>query len=822
MYSIAQICKALNARCIPEYGDQELIIRYLSIDSRKINIPAETLFIALSSERQDGHDYLQQARKRGIRCFVVSKVIDLSDFPDCVFIQVEDCLKALQNLAAFHRNQYQLEVVAITGSNGKTVVKEWINQLLAADKSIIRSPRSYNSQIGVPLSVWNISSEHEVGLFEAGISKPGEMLSLERIIQPEVGLYLNIGEAHIENFESKAALAAEKAILFQNCKRLIANSDDAILMSSVEASGYGGELVTWSLDGKNADLRVIDSVLYPESSLLKLDWRGNFFEIEIPFTDEASWKNVLAASCFLLEGGMPHKILSERISGLNSVEMRLEVLEGINGSRIINDSYSADLYSFKIALDFLDQQAQGRKKVVILSDFEQTGLSELALYKSIAELIEAHKIDLLIAAGNSFTSSKIIFTNNTIIYNNTDDLLEGLNPDLLIDALILVKGARRFQFERIIKRLQEKAHDTVLEIDLGKVQHNLNLFRAEVGGKTGIMAMVKAFSYGSGSIEIAKILEYQNIAYLAVAYTDEGVSLRRSGISLPILVLNPERSSYESIIQYRLEPEIYSLTTLKNFKKELSSYPGKWPWPIHIKLETGMNRLGFSENELIELCAILKQSDELKVVSVFSHLAASEDESFDLFSLEQIAKFESMSSIVQATLQRPVLRHLANSAGMLRFPQSRYDMVRLGIGLYGIEPIKEELGLQPVSTLRTVISQVRDISAGSSVGYGRSFVAKRDMQIAILPIGYADGYRRSLGQGKAWVSLGGAKCRVIGNVCMDMLMIDVTGLNAKEGDDVVIFGDSPTVIELSEWAGTIAYEILTSISPRVKRVFIQE
>lgn len=822
MYSIAQICKALNAKCSLDYGDHDLIIRYLSIDSRKISMPAETLFIALSSKRQDGHDYIQQARQNGIRCFMVSRVINFSDFPECIFIQVEDCLKALQNLAAYHRKQFHLEVVAITGSNGKTVVKEWINQLLAADKSIIRSPRSYNSQIGVPLSVWNISIEHEIGLFEAGISKPGEMLSLERIIQPDVGLFLNIGEAHIENFESKSTLAAEKAILFKNCKRLVANADDELLMNSAKTSGFKGELVTWSMGSSRADLRVMEKTIGADSSVFKLDWKGKVFEIEIPFTDEASSKNALATSCFLLDGGMAEDILTERIAGLNSVEMRLELLEGINGSRIINDSYSADLYSLKIALDFLDQQAQGRKKIVILSDFEQTGLSESALYNSIAELMQAHKIDILIAAGISFRNSEIKFINNTTFYNNTDELLEGLNPEQMLDSLILVKGARRFRFERIIKRLQEKAHDTVLEIDLGKVQHNLNLFRNEIGGTTGIMAMVKAFSYGSGSIEIAKILEYQKVAYLAVAYTDEGVSLRRAGISLPILVLNPERSSYESIIQYRLEPEIYSLTTLKNFKKELSFYTGKWPWPVHIKLETGMNRLGFSENELNELCAILKQSKELKVVSVFSHLAASEDETFDLFSLEQIAKFERMSSVIQSALQHTVLRHLANSAGMLRFPQSRYDMVRLGIGLYGIEPIKEELGLKPVSTLRTIISQVRDISAGSSVGYGRSFIAKEAMQIAILPIGYADGYRRSLGQGKAWVSVSGEKCKVIGNVCMDMLMIDVSGLHVKEGDDVIVFGDSPTVLELSQWAGSIAYEILTSISPRVKRVFIQE
>jgi alanine racemase len=460
--------------------------------------------------------------------------------------------------------------------------------------------------------------------------------------------------------------------------------------------------------------------------------------------------------------------------------------------------------------------------VVILSDFEQTGLSQQELYSAISQQLEAHGIDTLYAVGRQISEQKDQFNIPSFVFPSTEKLLDEIKPENLGESIILIKAARSFKFERILQRLQEKAHDTVLEIDLEKVIFNINQFRSILPAETGIIAMVKAFSYGSGSVEIAKVLEYQRIAYLAVAYTDEGVALRKAGINLPILVLNPERSSFDAIIRFRLEPEIYSKTTLLNLKKELVDYPEKWPWPVHIKLETGMNRLGFTEAELDDLCALLQWSPELKVVSIFSHLAASEDAQFDWFTKEQIARFKRMSHKIESSLNYPVLKHIANSAGMLRFPESRFDMVRLGIGMYGIEPGPYKLGLQPVSRLRTIVSQVRTIAAGESVGYGRSFIAEKDMQIAVLPIGYADGYRRSLGRGAGKVCIKGHLCSVIGNVCMDMLMVDVSGLGISEGDEVIVFGDNPTVNELAKWAGTIAYEILTSVSPRVKRVFIQE
>jgi len=794
---------------------------HLAWDSRLITNGTATVFFALKGKARNGQQFMAEAFMKGVRMFVVSDEPEAEKFPGADFLLVPNPLLALQQLAAFRRERFTYPVIGITGSNGKTVVKEWLNQLLAEDEVIVRSPRSYNSQLGVPLSVWLMNTSHTLGIFEAGISEPGEMEALGNIIAPDIGLFLNLGTAHLENFASPEALAEEKAKLFKGCKTVLASSDYPLIRSSLHRCGFSGGLITWSVLGKEADLQLIESQSSENLTELRLNWRGRLFSLSLPFSDKASQENALACIAYLLWRGIDEGELRERLLRLAPVAMRMEVVEGIAGSRLINDSYSSDLRSLEIALQFQQQQSKGRRKVVVISDMFQTGIPETELYVELASLLRDYQIDLVFAVGDVIRRNKSVFELNTIFYTKTEELLNEISGHLLPEDILLVKGSRDFRFERIIQLLQEKAHDTVLEVDLGKMAYNLNIFRSRLKPGVGLMAMVKAFSYGSGGVEVARLLEFQGVNYLGVAYTDEGVNLRRAGISVPIVVMNPERSGMEALVRYRLEPEIYSFASLKRIAAEIAKHSPAQPWPVHIKIDTGMNRLGFDPGDMALLADALKKIPCLEVQTVFSHLAAAESPQHDDFTRAQIDLFRRSSEELSVLLGKRFLRHIANTAGISRFPEAHFDMVRLGIGLYGIDVCGGE-ALQGVSTLRTVVSQIKQVEPGDSVGYGRAFIARERTKIAVIPIGYADGFRRSLSQGKGQVLINGKRYPVAGNVCMDMSMIDISGGDVCEGDTVIIFGEGNSLDELASRLDTIPYEVLTSVPPRVKRIFIQE
>lgn len=819
-YAFAQLADISGGEVIPGSPETRFFSQ-IAWDSRLIADGTSTVFFALRGKARDGQQFVAQAYAKGVRMFVVSDEPAPELFPGADFLRVENPLQTLQDLTAYHRRQFNLPVIAITGSNGKTVVKEWLNQLLAEDESIVRSPRSYNSQLGVPLSVWLLDKRHTLGIFEAGISESGEMDALERIITPELGFYLNLGTAHLENFRSPEALAAEKAKLFRHSRRVFASADYPLIQSSLRDTGFTGELITWSALGREADLQLLESDPSEHFSELRLNWRGRKLTVSLPFTDRASQENALACIAFLLCRGTDEGALREKLLRLAPVAMRMEVVEGIGGSRLINDSYSSDLRSLEIALQFQQQQSKGRRKVVIISDMLQTGIPESELYAELSNLLSDYRTDLVLAVGEAICRNAGAFGTHTVFYRNTGELLEAVAARLLPEDIVLVKGSRDFRFERVIHLLQEKAHDTVLEVDLGKMAYNLNIFRSRLQPGAALMAMVKAFSYGTGGVEIARLLEFHGVNYLGVAYTDEGVNLRRAGISVPIVVMNPERSGMEALVRYRLEPEIYSLSSLRRIAAEIAKHAPAQPWPVHIKIDTGMNRLGFDPGEMALLAQEIKTMPFLEVRSVFSHLAAAENPEHDDFTRSQIELFRRSADELSALLGVGFIRHIANTAGICRFPEAHFDMVRLGIGLYGIDVCGAQ-PLQTVSTLRTVVSQIKQVEPGHSVGYGRAFLAAEKTTIAVIPIGYADGFRRSLSQGKGRVLINGRCFPVAGNVCMDMSMIDVTGSDVREGDAVVIFGEGNPIEQLAAQMGTIPYEVLTSVPPRVKRIFIQE
>lgn len=794
----------------------------IAYDSRRVREGSSYLFVAMRTSQNDGHRYLKEAWDKGVRNFLVSDDVDTGILTDSTVLQVEDVLSALQKMAAFRRSEMKLDVWGITGSNGKTVVKEWLNQLLAEDKRIVRTPRSYNSQLGVPLSLWNVEDYHELGLFEVGISQPGEMELQQKVLQPDQGIFINVGSAHLEHFKDREELAAEKMLLFRNCKQLLRSSDYPEINKAAEILPNKVQQLSWSMRGNPADLRLTGKELNTAGAKLNLSYLENDFEIEIPFRDEASIENSLACILAMLRMGYSSDEIRERTTRLTPVAMRMEVINGVNHCILINDSYNSDINALGISLDILEQQSVHRNKTVILSDLFQTGLSEKDLYQKVYDLLKAHKVQKVICIGEKIGKSLKALGMNVESYSETDEFMQALDLDKFDEEAILIKGARHFAFERIVSRFELRVHDTILEIDLDKMAHNLKVYRSMIPRSTKVMAVVKAFSYGSGSDEVARFLEYQKVDYLAVAYADEGIHLRVNGISTPIMVMNPERSSLESLIRFRLEPELSRFGQLRAFVQELRKR-GIEDYPVHLKLDTGMNRLGFREEVLEELLNELKNAEKyIKVVSVFSHLAASEDPGYRSFTLEQIDAFERMSGRIEGHLSYSFIRHLCNSGAIPAYPQAHYEMVRLGIGLYGVDPGSRVASLQPVGTLKTVVSQVKRIKAGESVGYGRSYIAQKDMEIAILPIGYADGYRRSLSNGKAYVRIKDERCEVVGNVCMDMTMVNVSGMDVNAGDEVIVMGEDPDVQDLAEWMDTIAYEVLTSIPPRVKRVFVQE
>ena len=824
-YTISEITRIVKGELIQESDDPSLI-NELVIDSRRLVAPEGSLFFALTSKRNDGHKYIEELYEKGVRNFIVeNEPPNLLLLYNANIVKVKNSLFALQAVAIAHRKQFKIPVLGITGSNGKTIVKEWLYQLLNESKNIVRSPKSFNSQIGVPLSVWQMREDHDLAIFEAGISEPDEMDHLQPIIQPTIGIFTNIGHAHDENFINRIQKAGEKLKLFTRVKTLIYCIDQKELQEGIIKTGIlkNIETFTWSRNTK-ADLQITSVLANGHYTQIAGIFKGNEISIGIPFTDEASIENVIHCWATMLLMGFGQNMITRRMRNLQPLAMRLEMKAGMNNCTLINDSYSNDIDSLAIALDFLNQQKQHRKKTVILSDILQSGRSDSHLYNEVNELLVSKQIDRLIGIGKGISRQAPIFKMETEFFGSTEEFLDSYSLTAFVNESILLKGARIFGFERITEALQQKTHETVLEIDLNAIVHNLNYYRAKIDSGVKVMAMVKAFSYGSGSYEIANVLQFHQVDYLTVAYADEGVELRKAGIRLPIMVMNPDEESFDTMLKYQLEPEIYSFRVLKMLETALLRFTANsQPVGIHIKIDTGMHRLGFDPTEVDELINQIKGRAHIRVKSVFSHLAASDNEKNDDFTRHQISLFRMISERICFEFDYPILRHIANTAAITRFPESRFDMVRLGIGLYGIAPMPEEQDkLENVSTLRSIISQIKHIYPEETVGYNRRYKAKKETAIAIVPIGYADGLSRALSNGIGHLKVNGKFAPVVGNICMDMTMIDVTEISAREGDEVIIFGKELPITRLADEMGSIPYEILSGISQRVKRVYYQE
>jgi alanine racemase len=830
-YRIEDIATIVKGRFLARYENTR--IENLLIDSRKLIFPGSSLFFALRGARRDGHTFLEELYKKGVKNFVVmdSSVLTSFNKKDVNIIHVEDTLQALQQLGAAHRKSFNIPVIGITGSNGKTIVKEWLNQLLEEDYQIVRSPRSYNSQIGVPLSVWAMNENHQLAIFEAGISQSGEMSNLRKIIEPTIGIFTNIGEAHSEGFINKRQKVNEKLQLFIHAKTLIYCKDQPSLNEAVgtlwnqlnREEKEASQIFGWSY-GTDADLQILEVHKENGSTQIIASRMSEKISIRIPFTDNASIENAIHCWCLMLLLGIPSQTISERMLKLNPVAMRLELKNGINNTSVINDSYNADLNSLKIALDFLGQQHQHPRKTVVLSDLLQTGRNEKDLYEEVGQLLQLAGVDRVIAIGERIQHYRSVFSHisESFFYPSTGMFRQEFHRHHFGDEIILLKGARVFEFEQIDKLLEQKVHQTVMEINLNALVSNLKIYQGLLAPSTKLMAMVKAFSYGSGSFEIANVLQFHGIDYLAVAYTDEGVALRKAGITLPVMVMNTDEAGFDALIQYGLEPDIYSRSLLNAFESYLRKQAIR-QFPVHIELETGMNRLGFSEAELPGLLKTIG-SELLRVKSVFSHLSASEDPQHDGFTARQAERFRKMTRELEQALGYEVIKHISNSSCISRHPELQFDMVRLGIGLYGIDTgMAGKQGLREVSVLRSTIAQIKHIEEGETVGYGRKGIADKKMRIATIRIGYADGYPRSLGNGVGKVMVHGKPAPTMGSVCMDMTMIDITDIPpATEGDEVILFGPGLSVSKLAEWADTIPYEILTGISQRVKRVYYED
>ncbi len=822
--SISQISSVIGGVLRSSVAYPELLISSISIDSRTIFDPASSVFFALKSERNDGHRYIADLVHAGVRAFVVSDYSDeLLKYDHCSFIVVDDTLKALQKLAAWHRSQFEIPVVGITGSNGKTIVKEWLFEVLH-NRAVLRSPKSYNSQVGVPLSVWNLLPDEELAIFEAGISKPDEMQNLFEIIRPTIGILTNIGEAHQENFKSHQEKLQEKLLLFRSCQTLIYCKDQPLVHAEI-SKGIAlpeGNVFAWSFEDKTADLYF--SKIEVEGGVeITAEFEGKNYTVELPFLDAASLENAGHCLALVLSQHWGEKLVLDQFRHLQPVAMRLEIKEGINNCLLINDYYNSDINSLQIALGFLNNHARPPYlgKTVILSDIQQAGIPDEQLYAEVARMLQLNKTNHLIGIGSRIRKYADLFENSSMFFESTDQFLESFQPNQFRQECILLKGARDFHFERISSVLQKKYHQTVLEIDLNAMIGNLNFFRSLIRPETRVMVMVKAFSYGSGMAEIARILQFHKVDYLAVAVADEGIELRQAGIDLPIVVMNPEAHSFENMIEFRLEPNIYSEEILDSFRKVLQQH-AVVRYPIHLKIDTGMHRLGFDSAEKTEkLVAKLVTQEEMVVRSVFSHLAGADEAVHDEFTRSQVQQFQQLSSLITERLPYPIFRHILNSAGIERFPEFQFEMVRLGIGLYGVSSCGN-LQIKSISRLKTSVSQIRKIEAGETVGYGRKGLATQDSEIAVLPIGYADGYDRRLSNGVGKVYVKGQIAPVIGNICMDMCMIDVTGLPVAVGDEVEMMGEHILVSDMANTIETIPYEILTGISQRVKRIYLQE
>lgn len=796
----------------------------LLLDSRKATSGHEVLFVAIRGKVHDAHQYIPELYDRGFRQFLVEE-LPKQFLPGANFVVVEDSLKALQELAAYHRSQFHYPVVGITGSNGKTVVKEWLHQLLHHNYRLVRSPKSYNSQVGVPLSLWALRPDHQLALIEAGISQPGEMAKLQRMIRPTDGLFTMLGGAHAEFFESAEQKLKEKLKLFKNCSRVFYCSDQPMVKDAMaKLQSKGKDLCTWSRTDASATLFVAKETTQGNTTTLDVVHKGHKGHWKLPFTNHASLDNAMLCALYLLENDISIEDAGKRLSALEPIAMRLELLDGLHGNLLINDAYNSDPESVAIALDFLRQQKHKLKRVLVLSDLQQSGTPPDQLYKQVAQWVRDYRIDQFYGIGPELERRNDLFPAGSKFFPTTEAFLRALPELHLKDSLILLKGARVYKFERILDTLQQQSHDTVLEVNLSAMVRNLNYYRQKLAPSTKLMAMVKAFSYGAGTGEIAAALQFQKVDYLTVAYADEGVQLRQAGIELPILVMNPDEASFGAILQYKLEPEVYSFRILDLLLKHLlkSNFEGR-NFPIHLKLDTGMHRLGFTQEDLPNLINRLRSEYILEVKTVFSHLAAADEPEHKSFTQEQIRTFVEMTATLERALGYKPIRHILNSSGIRFYPEAQLDMVRLGIGLYGIssDPTERE-ELQPVGRLRSIISQIKTVGKGESVGYSRSFIAQDNMRTGTVAIGYADGLRRVLSNGGGNLFVNGQAVPIVGKVCMDMCMIDLTGVEAKEGDEVEIFGPNQTVYELADRMGTIPYEVLTSISQRVKRLYFQE
>ena len=824
-YTIGEISKILNATLVGPSPDSK--VTRLLTDSRSLSFPEETLFFAIVTLHGNGHAYIPELYSRGVRCFVVSSADAVEACPDANFILVKDTVAALQSLAARHRSLFDIPVVGITGSDGKTIVKEWLYHLTAGKYLVTRSPRSYNSQIGVPLSVWMLGEDSTLGIFEAGISLPHEMERLQKIIRPTIGILTNISGAHQENFTTMQEKCSDKLSLFKDCDVLIYNGDNPMLVNCVARSMYGTRDIAWSQRDPERPLYISSIEKGADSTTINYHYLSFENSYSIPFLDDASIEdsiNCLAAALYLM---ISPDVIAERMAQLEPVAMRLEVKEGRCGCMLINDSYNSDIASLDIALDFMERRCSTQPhlgRTLILGDIKQTGLTIRSLYRTVAQYVEKRGVDRIVGIGKDISSERARFDKLDIecyFFPDTDSFMRSSLLSSFSNEAILIKGSRSLHFEQIAEALEEKVHQTILEVNLSSLRDNLNRYRNKLAPGTKTVCMVKASAYGAGALEVGRTLQECKVDYLAVAVADEGAELRSEGITTGIIVMNPEPSSFRTLFANKLEPEVYSFGMLRMLV-QAAGREGITDYPIHIKIDTGMHRLGFLPDEIPQLIEELKHQDALTPRSVFSHFVGSDSAEFDDFTRQQVSRFEGASQMLQEAFPHRILRHICNSAGAERFLDVQYDMVRLGIGLYGISPMGEDATLHPISTLKTIILQIHDIPADETVGYSRRGKLTRSSRIAALPIGYADGLNRKFGNGNGYCIINGKQAPYVGNICMDVCMVDVTDIDCKEGDEVEIFGKNLPVLHLARWIDTIPYEILTSISTRIKRVYYSD
>jgi Alr-MurF fusion protein len=803
-------------------GPSDLSVNEIVTDSRQLSYTEGLAFFAIRGKNHDGHIYIDNLYKKGIRIFVVERLPSENEkYSGAAFITTSDTIMALQLLASYKRKAYKSPVIAVTGSAGKTVVKEWLADILGLSASVVRSPKSYNSQIGVPLSVWKLDEKYKYGIFEAGISLPGEMDKLQRVIDPDIGVITNIGDAHSENFPDNKTKAAEKLRLFTDASQIIYCSDQKIIHQLIlnDENFRSKSLIDWSFENKDARIFVRKNSLKTGHTEIQMKFNRITHDFEIPFSDRASVENAITAAAVCLALGTDPNIIKKGLSSLVSVAMRMEMKSGINNCQLIEDYYNSDPGSLGMAIEYLKSQ-NGRKSTLILSDFVQSGRDEDELYGEVAKLVKKTGIDRFFGIGKALLKHSALFEPGARFFYSTDEFVRSFNGGDFRNEIILLKGARIFEFENIGKLLELQVHQTVMEINLDAISHNLNEFRQHLNPGTKIMAMVKAFAYGAGPAEVAALLEYHRVSYLAVAYADEGVLLRNAGVTLPVMVMNPDPSASEVMIKYNLEPEIFSFLSFEKFTEAASKH-GLINYPVHIKIDTGMHRLGFMPEDVEVLTKKIQSTECVKIISVFSHLAASEDPALDYFTEKQVAVFLKAVEQIKDATGYPFIRHILNSSGIVRFPQYQFEMVRPGIGIYGAGHF-DGLSLRTVGRFKTRISQVKRILAGEPVGYGCVDVSDKERIIAILPVGYADGLNRKLGNSNGRLFIKGKMVPIIGNICMDMCMADITGLHAAAGDEAEIFGENIIIDEIAEKCQTIPYEILTSIPGRVKRVFYRE